>query len=278
MGGTNGPVISGTTKMNSTGAMSLPRGDTAYRGGRGRGIFGGGYDASSPYPGQQVLDYVTIATLGNATDFGDLSVPRTAKSGGSSSTRGIFINGRFSPTAAYYNIIDYVTISSTGNSFDFGDLTNHFNPAAAGTSNQVRGVYGGGYFDYATAGNIGNLWLGNMGYYTIATKGDSSYFGELANKGRRSHTGSNTTRGIFGSTRGGTPGETNIWINSIEYVSIMTTGNAKDFGDMTIARSNAAGSMTSSTRMVMQGGLTPTYSNVIDYITCLLYTSDAADD
>ena len=273
---TGGPNVAGITTFTGTSGIVMPSGDTAYRGGRGRGIFGGGYDASSPYPGQQVLDYVTIATLGNATDFGDLSVPRTAKSGGSSSTRGIFINGRFSPTAAYYNIIDYVTISSTGNAFDFGDLTNHFNPAAAGTSNQVRGVYGGGYFDYATAGNIGNLWLGNMGYYTIATKGDSSYFGELANKGRRSHTGSNTTRGIFGSTRGGTPGETNIWINSIEYVSIMTTGNAKDFGDMTIARSNAAGSMTSSTRMVMQGGLTPTYSNVIDYIT-MASLGDAID-
>ena len=271
-----GPDIAGITTFTGTSGIVMPSGDTAYRGGRGRGVFGGGYDASAPYPGQQVLDYVTIATLGNATDFGDLSVPRSAKSGGSSSTRGIFINGRFSPTAAYYNIIDYVTISSTGNSFDFGDLTNHFNPSATGTSNQTRGVYGGGYFDYATAGNTPNLWLGNMGYYTIATKGDSSYFGELANKGRRSHTGSNTTRGIFGSTRGGTPGETNIWINSIEYVSIMTTGNAKDFGDMTIARANATGSMTSSTRMVMQGGLTPTYSNVIDYIT-MASLGDAID-
>ena len=276
LGGTNGPVISGTTKMNSTGAMSLPRGDTTYRGGRGRGIFGGGYDASAPYPGQQVLDYVTIATLGNATDFGDLTVPRSAKSGGSSSTRGIFINGRFSPAAAYYNIIDYVTISSTGNAFDFGDLTNHFNPAATGTSNQVRGVYGGGYFDYATAGNIANLWLGNMGYYTIATKGNSSYFGELADKGRKSFTGSNGTRGIFGSTRGGTPGEANIWINTIEYVSIMTTGNAQDFGDMTVARSNSNNSMTSSTRMVMQGGVTPSYNNTIDYIT-MASLGDAID-
>ena len=274
--GTNGPEISGIVEMNSTGAMALPRGDTAYRGGRGRGIFGGGYDASSPYPGMNVLDYVTIATLGNAHDFGDLSVPRSAKPGGSSSTRGIFINGRFSPAGDYYNIIDYVTISSTGNTLDFGDLINHFNPAATGTSNQVRGVYGGGYFDYATAGNTPNLWLGNMGYYTIATTGNSSYFGELTNKGRRSHTGASTTRGIWGSTRGGVPGTTNIFINSIEYVNIMTTGNAMDFGDMTVARSNVAGSMTSPTRMVMQGGLTPGYSNVIDYIT-MASKGDAID-
>ena len=273
---TRGPDVAGITTFTGTSGIVMPSGDTAYRGGRGRGIFGGGYDASSPYPGQQVLDYVTIATLGNATDFGDLTVPRSAKSGGSSSTRGIFINGRFSPTAAYYNIIDYVTISSTGNSFDFGDLTNHFNPSATGTSNQTRGVYGGGYFDYATAGNTPNLWLGNMGYYTIATKGNSSYFGELANKGRKAFTGSNGTRGIFGSTRGGTPGQTNIWINTIEYVSIMTTGNAQDFGDMTVARSNSNNSMTSSTRMVMQGGVTPSYNNTIDYIT-MASLGDAID-
>ena len=36
--GTHGPVVSGITTMASSGAMSLPRGDTAYRGGRGRGV------------------------------------------------------------------------------------------------------------------------------------------------------------------------------------------------------------------------------------------------
>ncbi len=271
-----GPDVAGITTFTGTSGIVMPSGDTAYRGGRGRGIFGGGYDASSPYPGINVLDYVTIATLGNATDFGDLSVGRTAKSGGSSSTRGIFISGRFSPTADYYNIIDYVTISSTGNTMDFGDLVNHFNPSPAGTSNQTRGVYGGGYFDYATAGNTPNLWLGDMGYYTISSKGNSSSFGELANKGRRSHTGSNGTRGIWGSCRGGTPGVTNIWINCIEYVNLMTTGNAMDFGDMTVARSNTTGSATSSTRMVMPGGLTPGYNNTIDYIT-MASLGDAID-
>ena len=69
LSGANGPVISGITTMVSTGAMSLPRGDTAYRGGRGRGVFGGGYS-----PGfTNVMQYITIATTGNAADFGDLT-------------------------------------------------------------------------------------------------------------------------------------------------------------------------------------------------------------
>ena len=49
LSGTNGPEISGTVEMNSTGAMSLPRGDTAYRGGRGRGVFGGGAPGTQKY-------------------------------------------------------------------------------------------------------------------------------------------------------------------------------------------------------------------------------------
>ena len=71
LSGTNGPVISGTVEMDSTGAMSLPRGDTTYRGGRGRGVFGGG--RTSPAGLRDTVDYFTIATLGNAIDFGNLT-------------------------------------------------------------------------------------------------------------------------------------------------------------------------------------------------------------
>lgn len=46
-----------------------------------RGIFGGGIDLNN------VIDYITISTTGNATDFGDLTVARyqlaaTSNSGG----------------------------------------------------------------------------------------------------------------------------------------------------------------------------------------------------
>ena len=56
----------------------------------------------------------------------------------------------------------------------------------------------------------------------------------------------------------------------------MTTGDAKDFGDLTVARANSTGSATSSTRMVMFGGLTPSYTNTMDYIT-MASTGDAID-
>ena len=121
LGGTNGPVISGTTKMNSTGAMSLPRGDTAYRGGRGRGVIGGGYVAPARV---NTTDYITIQTTGNATDFGDLSTARSDGANISSAVRGIFAGGLVPGKS---DVIDYITISATGNSFDFGNLSSSIN-------------------------------------------------------------------------------------------------------------------------------------------------------
>ena len=106
LSGTNGPEISGTVEMNSTGAMALPRGDTAYRGGRGRGVFAGGYTPTN----QNVIDYVTIATTGNAKDFGDLTAAKSGNTCCASSTRGISAGGRTpSPTL---DVIEYITIPS----------------------------------------------------------------------------------------------------------------------------------------------------------------------
>ena len=261
--GTHGPVVSGITTMASSGAMSLPRGDTTYRGGRGRGIFGGGYGAASPWtPGINTIDYVTIATLGNALDFGDLSVSRAAYPGGSSATRGCFIAGRFSPGNSWFNIIDYVTIQSTGNAMDFGDLIHTENPNQKGTSNQIRAVYGGGY-----QSGVSNEWKNHIGYFTIATKGNSSDFGSFENFGRRQNTGSNGTRGIFAGSRGANPGTPGTNTNHIEYVTIATLGDAQDFGDTTRTANNMTGSMTSSTRMVFQSAVNPSGDNTIEYIT-----------
>jgi len=271
LSGTNGPEISGTVEMNSNGAMALPRGDTAYRGGRGRGVFGGGYGQSQPHAMMNTIDYVTIATLGNAADFGDLSVRRNAYPGGSSATRGLFIAGRFSPSSTWYNTIDYITIQSTGNAFDFGDLIHNTNPHQRGTSNQIRSVYGGGYI---VGGS--NEWLSHIGYITIASKGNSSDFGSFTHPGRRNYTGSNGTRGIFGGQRGANPGSPAVSTKHIEYVNIASLGNAEDFGDISKPAINTSGSMTSLTRMVMQGTINPSADNTIDYIT-MASLGDAID-
>ena len=90
--------------------------ESSAGGSGGRGLFGGGDSGTL----SNVIDYVTIATTGNATDFGDLTVARGYLASCSSSTRGLFGGGE---STGYSNVIDYVTIASTGNATDFGDLT-----------------------------------------------------------------------------------------------------------------------------------------------------------
>ena len=68
-----------------------------------------------------MIDYITIASTGNATDFGDLTAGRRSPGAVSSTTRGVWGGGQTS--SQIDNIIDYVTIASTGNATDFGDRT-----------------------------------------------------------------------------------------------------------------------------------------------------------
>ena len=77
------------------------------------------------------MDYVTIASLGDATDFGDLSAACRLPAGASSSTRGLIALGN---TGSRVNTIDYITIASVGNSVDFGDLLANLDQTAGCSS------------------------------------------------------------------------------------------------------------------------------------------------
>ena len=79
-----GPVISGVSTNNSTGCMIIPVGPTEHRGGRGRAIAAGGRVSPS---NQTTIDFVEIATTGNATDFGD-TIQSIGNSGNSSDVHG----------------------------------------------------------------------------------------------------------------------------------------------------------------------------------------------
>ena len=142
--GQHGPVIAGVSTVNSTGCMKIPSGPTENRGGRGRFVFSGGY-YPSPHPNVNTLNFVEIATTGDAVDFGDLSVSRTARQMGMSGTRGLFGGGGFPGLSGQRsNVIDYITFQSGGGANDFGDL-NFPGIRHAGVSDGVRGVFCGGY-------------------------------------------------------------------------------------------------------------------------------------
>ena len=262
--GKQGIALAGITTVSSTGAMRIPSGPTWNRGGRGRGIFGGGYGASSPYPNLKTIDMIEVATTGNATDFGDLTVGRTANGMGCSSTRGLFAAGRFPGANNDQNIIDYITTSSGGGTVDFGNLYN-LPCSSTGFSDATRAIYTGGYDARNSPYPKSNV----MSFVTIATTGDSSDFGDAVESGRRDASFSNATRGFTAgleTAAGDSKG--------IEMAIIQTKGSAIDFGELTGAggfegNTQCNGGASSQTRGIIFSGMSspPAARNIIEYLT-----------
>ena len=103
-----------------------------------RSVLGGGYHGSSPN-GTNIMDFVTIATTGNAADFGDTTSARAYSSGVSSPTRAVNMGGYVIPATAT-NIIDYIEIATTGDAVDFGDIDSGTAQSAGGVSNGHGGL------------------------------------------------------------------------------------------------------------------------------------------
>ena len=79
----------------------------------------------SPADPDNVIDYITIASTGNAVDFGDTTTLQAYAAGTANRTRAFFGGGQqpSSPYAATSTVICYAEIATTGNAADFGDLT-----------------------------------------------------------------------------------------------------------------------------------------------------------
>tara|TARA_Y100001972_G_scaffold102485_1_gene128102 strand:+ start:315 stop:1358 length:1044 start_codon:yes stop_codon:yes gene_type:complete len=84
-----------------------------------RAVFSGGGGPAPSYTNTNTIDFITMATGGEATDFGDMSQTRRDVYVASSATRGVF-GGGYTPTIV--NVIDYITIPTTGDATDFGDM------------------------------------------------------------------------------------------------------------------------------------------------------------
>ena len=141
-----------------------------------RAIRFGGRLASPASPGSSdVIDYTTIQSVGNATDFGNLTVARSEGGGASSDTRGVCFAGySYSPNTGR-NTIDYITIASTGDAQDFGDLSAYTQSWQGGSgSNNVIIAHGYGYNNSARDNRID--------FITIATTGNSVDYGDLTNQ------------------------------------------------------------------------------------------------
>ena len=268
-----------------------------------RTVFAGGgspqeYPANVPYLSGKVMDYVQIASQGNAIDFGVLTEFIRHSAGASNHIRGLIYHGTAGP--GNDNIIDKITIASTGNAVEFGliDGTDRYESGGAATS--TRCIFAGGsgptddidYVEIMTDGNsqsfgdltsakaagrtfndsvrvvyCGGASLTLMETFMMASKGNGKDWGELGTE-RNSHIAmSNSTRGIIGGGYGPAPGYPTQF--TTESSTIASGGNTVNFGEMFFGRYSASGA--SQTRGLIAGGtnpsLSPTMQNVIEYVT-----------
>ena len=225
-----------------------------------RGVFATG-TATNPSPAfTNSIEYITIATTSNASDFGDLNSATRNLGGVSNSTRGLFAGGGDNP--ALIDVIDYITIASTGNATDFGNLL-AAKSGLCGVGSPTRALFGGGQ---------NPSFVNTIQYVTIVTTGNATDFGDLTSARGYSGGVSSTTRGVWGG--GITPSK----VNTIDYVTIATTGNAADFGDLIDERNPDNSQICSHIRGLFVGGENPgpTACNIIDYIT-IATTGNAKD-
>ena len=232
--------------------------NTNSTGGTGtRAIFAGGYNAGN----KDHMDYVTIDTLGNAQDFGDLGVTALGPSGYAGRVFGFF-SGYVTGANIYKN-----TIASTGSSVDSTYDLSVARGYCMGLSNSTRGIVSGGITP--STSNV-------IDYHSIPIGGNAQDFGDLILACSVMGTCASSVRGIIA---GGSDGPTSFY-NTIGYITIPSTGNAQDFGDLSTGRSQFGCSFSSATRGVFGGGITgaapTTPVNTIDFIT-IASTGNAQD-
>ena len=289
-GGTRGFTFAGTTNGNSaTRNNSIHYFDTtsagnavdfgdltqqvrshACAGSSTRQLRFGGYVASADAaPGStyrsNVIDYITCATTGNAVDFGDTLSGVGLAAAASDGTYAIQVGGNRTSTSGISNQMEYVTIATPGNSTDFGDLgaVMQYNTC---TNDRTRGISAAGYNKVNT-----------IEYFTMSTPSNAQDFGDLLGEFHHANVGivSNDTRGLI---MGGMEGANNDLRNHIEYITIQTTGNATDFGDLTEAKAYHSGCSNESgdKGFSIGGSLSSGQSNVIEVVT-ISTTGNATD-
>ena len=186
--------------------------------GGARAIRAGGQVGGSPYPRTDTMDFVTIPTAGNATDFGNLTQVKFGPAGAGSKTRAVFMAGG---TPVRLSEIDFVTFSSTGNAADFGNMTvARAAGGDAGHSNETRAVLAGGSTPSSDANDT-------IDFITIASTGNGVDFGNLTLSVSGVMATGNATRGIFA---GGSYLPAYAYRDTIDIVTIASTGNAQDSG------------------------------------------------
>ena len=176
-------TISSAGNGTDFGSLTIERAMGGGSGDSTRGIIMGGGSGNPSTTKENSIDFITIATLGDAQDFGDLAnEARTRTANLSSSTRAVVAGGYTTDPNGDTTHIDFVTIQTKSNATDFGDLTGG-KEGMGGASSKVRGLFAGG------TGVINTI-----DFITIATTGNAADFGDM-NTGRKNFGGFSDSHG-----------------------------------------------------------------------------------
>ena len=219
-----------------------------------RAVFLGGSANPTPPsgPGAVVdMNYVTIASEGNAIDFGDLQQVCRYPSSATNGTRGLCMNGQ---EPGYTTMINAINISTLGNAVDTGGEYTGSSSLAECVYSPVRMIIVSGYSP--SSPNVNNT----IHYINISSTGDTTEFGHINERSGSAF--SNNVRGIIGG------GWTGSATEGMKYMSIASLGEFQEFGDMTLNRNSAGnGNAASQTRGLFMGGsLSPVFYNIVDYV------------
>ena len=263
------------------------------------------------------IEFVTISTLGDAQNFGDLVSSHgnpNSQNGAASRTRGIWLSGQLGTSPNYSNVIQAIEFASTGDAFDFGDIIGDARSGTGNLSSQIRalcfsGTTGDGskpvaidgvtiassgtVFDFGDmstyVNNTANLASSTRGimaggsisptrtntiqFVTISTSGNTVDFGDLSVTG--SAGGANTLTynaiGYSNSTRGIIHGGRDVNGNptsKIQFITIATTGNSSEFGDVAVSAMHQMGG-SSPTRGVVGAGYNPSVTNAMEFVNIM---------
>ena len=194
-----------------------------------RGLIAGG---NTPGDGgaRKSIDFITMASTGDSSDFGELVQERFDFMGGmGNGVRAVFAGGysQTSPAATFFKIIDTVNVQTKGEATKFGELS-QTKGRTTNTSNSIRGLNLGGGPAPTGRTNI-------IEFITLSTEGNAQDFGDLADPVLSHASCASSTRAVQtgGSISSGS-------VNTMQFVTISTTGDATDFGDITATQSALA--------------------------------------
>ena len=189
--------------------------------------------------GAGITNKINIDSAANAVDFGDLSGANADHNATSSSSTTQYMGGasnsvRWIIAGGNNNLggISYGNFTTSGSAQSFGDLGTG-RRLLAGLANATRGIFAGGSKYGAGYSNV-------IEYVTIASTGNAATFGTISANALSASGCASSTRGIIagGGRQGGNFGSSGA-SDRIDYITIGSTGNTTDFGNLSATSSSA---------------------------------------